>query len=599
VKFDGVEVYTRARYFTFTGAAFGITGGAVDKIKAAPTKICALVNELRANEAAAKQQQQSGRSGSDGQISRPKLSTSDVCDITKFAGSADNPEGFEGDLGLYSDAPLGSSWFATLSPELKDEVVDCALDAIATNTPLLELEADGGDNAEYYKLTMSVARSDAPNAEDIFVKHASRAKNADTEEALRQHFSRCRASQPTTHREITVGTLLHLAQQVGTNFDQWKCQAAADRKNLVGQVKTALLLSSAEFVAEFMPPDYLIDGLMQRRYVYSLTAPTGAGKTCIALHIAMCVALGMKLAGLDVEKGRVLFFAGENPDDIRSRWIKLCEVMGQNPDDMDIFFMPGTPPISNPEIRQRINAEAERHGPFSLLIVDTSAAYFQGDDENSNKQLGDHARMMRSFTDLPGGPTVLVTCHPTKTPDMSNLVPRGGGAFLAEVDGNLVAIKQPTSMIVELNTHGKFRGPEFSPISFKIVPGTSDKLVDTKGRLIWTVTAMPITETERDGIDNSARAKYDDLLVMMKDRPGLSLAGYAEALDWRYANGDFNKRLVQTAMTAMTKDKLIEKKNDRYYVSNRGRKAAIEVELAKRTKDQAAADLAHDATAPA
>ena len=330
-----------------------------------------------------------------------------------------------------------------------------------------------------------------------------RAKNADTDEALRQHFSRCRDSQPSGNREITVGTLLLLAQQNGANFDQWKCQAAPDQEN-VGQVKKTLLLSSAEFVAEFMPPDYLIDGLMQRRYVYSLTAPTGAGKTCIALHIAMCVALGMKLAGLDVEKGRVLFFAGENPDDIRSRWIKLCEEIGQNPDDIDVFFMPGTPPISNPEIRQRINAEAEKHGPFSLLIVDTSAAYFEGDDENSNKQLGDHARLMRSFTDLPGGPSVLVTCHPTKNPDMSNLVPRGGGAFLAEVDGNLVAIKQPGSMVVELNTHGKFRGPEFSPISFKIVPGTSDKLVDTKGRLIWTVTAMPITGTERDVIDNSA-----------------------------------------------------------------------------------------------
>ena len=85
---------------------------------------------------------------------------------------------------------------------------------------------------------------------------------------------------------------------------------------------------------------------------------------------------------------------------------------------------------------------------------------------------------------------------------------------------------------------------------------------------------------------------------MMKDRPGLSLSGYAEALDWRYANGDFNKRLVQTAMAAMTKDKLIEKKNDRYCLSTKGKKAAVEVELSRRAKDEAAADLAHDVTAP-
>ena len=351
--------------------------------------------------------------------------------------------------------------------------------------------------------------------------------------------------------------------------------AVPNLDSIVGHANEAkkLLLSSAEFVAGFTPPDYLIDGLMQRRYVYSLTASTGAGKTCIALRIAMCVALGMKLAEMDVEKGSVLFFAGENPDDVRSRWIMLCELMEQNPDGIDVVFMAGTPPISNPEIRHRINAEAKRHGPFSLLIVDTSAAYFQGDDENNNKQLGDHARLMRSFTDLPGGPSVLVTCHPTKNPEMSNLVPRGGGAFLAEVDGNLVAIKQPGSTVVELNTHGKFRGPEFSPIPFKIVSGTSNKLVDTKGRSIWTVTAMPITELERASIDNSARTKYDALLAMMKNRPGLSLTGYAEALNWQNSKGDINKRLVQTAMTAMEKDKLVEKRNSRYFLTNKGKKA--------------------------
>jgi AAA domain/RepB DNA-primase from phage plasmid len=380
-------------------------------------------------------------------------------------------------------------------------------------------------------------------------------------------------------KPITIATVFELANKHG--WQGWSppivVASLPDLDSNPGQNKKTLLLSSAEFVAGFKPPDYLIDGLMQRKYVYSLTAPTGAGKTCIALRIALCVALGMKLAKMDVEKGRVLFFAGENPDDVRSRWIKLCEEMGQNPDDVDVFFMPGTPPISDPEIRQRINAEAARHGPFSLLIVDTSAAYFQGDDENSNKQLGDHARMMRSFTDLPGGPSVLVTCHPTKNPDMDNLLPRGGGAFLAEVDGNLVAIKQPGSMIVELNWHGKFRGPEFPPISFKIVSGTSDKLVDTKGRSVWTVTATPITETERDGIDTFARAERDDLLVEMYNFPGLSQSGYAEALNWRHANGDYNKRKVQTAITALMKDKLIEKKNGRYGLTLSGKKAVIAI----------------------
>ena len=50
VKFDGVEIYTNARYFTFTGRSFG-------EIKAAPAEISALVDEVRAR----KLQQNSSR----------------------------------------------------------------------------------------------------------------------------------------------------------------------------------------------------------------------------------------------------------------------------------------------------------------------------------------------------------------------------------------------------------------------------------------------------------------------------------------------------------------------------------------------------------
>ena len=142
-----------------------------------------------------------------------------------------------------------------------------------------------------------------------------------------------------------------------------------------------LIQSSADFVSGFVPPDYLIDGWLIRQFVYSMTGMTGHGKTTVMLLVAALAARGLSLDGRQIEKCRVLFFAGENPDDIRMRWIKLCEELGYDPADMDVFFMPGTPPISVPEIRSRIDTEATKHGPFGLLIVDTSAAYFRGDDE--------------------------------------------------------------------------------------------------------------------------------------------------------------------------------------------------------------------------
>src|SRR4051794_27499941 len=52
-----------------------------------------------------------------------------------------------------------------------------------------------------------------------------------------------------------------------------------------------VILSSQQFIAGFVPPDYLVDRILQRRFAYSLTGPTGAGKTAISLLITASVAM--------------------------------------------------------------------------------------------------------------------------------------------------------------------------------------------------------------------------------------------------------------------------------------------------------------------
>jgi hypothetical protein len=135
-------------------------------------------------------------------------------------------------------------------------------------------------------------------------------------------------------------------------------------------------------------------------------------------------------------------------------------------------------------------------------------------------------------------------CHPTKNPDPNNLLPRGGGSFIAEVDGNLVCMKNPGSTVITIDTHGKFRGPEFAPFSFKLVPGTSDKLVDSKGRKIWTVFAEPVSEGERAAMESAADEKSMTLLKTLKDNPASSIAELAVLLGWAYQTGEPNRSLV-------------------------------------------------------
>src|SRR3990167_3835769 len=131
----------------------------------------------------------------------------------------------------------------------------------------------------------------------------------------------------------------------------------------------------------------------------------------------------------------------------------------------NVHFVSGAPRLS--EIAERITTEATAGGhDLALVVVDTSAATFEGDDENSNVHAIEHAKRMRSLTLLRGGPTVLVLTHPTKRATADDLIPRGGGAFLAEIDGNLCARKSDSA--VEVHWAGKFRGMDFAPMMFQL-----------------------------------------------------------------------------------------------------------------------------------
>ncbi|MCO5129066.1 MAG: helicase RepA family protein [Xanthobacteraceae bacterium] len=322
----------------------------------------------------------------------------------------------------------------------------------------------------------------------------------------------------------------------------------------------------AEFVAGFVPPDYLIDQTFQKRYLYATTAMTGAGKTAVWITIALHVATGKPLHGRYVVKSRVLYCAGENPDDIRARMIMQIEKMGLDPATVDIVVVDGSMDMNQDTVSDHIRAEAEKYGPFGLVIIDTSAAYFYGEEENSNRDMLDHARAIRSLVDLPGGPAVVVLCHPTKNGE-SNL-PRGGGAFVAEIDGNTFITKKDA--VVELNRHDKFRGRMWEPMAFKLDSGTSEKLRDSRGRSVWTVTATPISDSEKAELDNTTDRRRDDLLALMKAKPGLSLEKMARELKWP------RKSAVQKMIEALKveKPKLIEMKDGHWTLTTAGKKAA-------------------------
>ena len=316
-----------------------------------------------------------------------------------------------------------------------------------------------------------------------------------------------------------------------------------------------LILSSREFAAGFRPPDYIIEGIIQARFLYSLTGHTGSGKTAILLLLAAHIALGKPIAGNEVKKGRVLYFAGENPDDTLMRWIAMSYHMGFELDDIGVHFVRGVVSIS--EMLDQAKAEAKDIDGFDLVAVDTSAAYFFGDEANSNTQMLQHAKVLRSLTTLPGGPAIIAACHPTKGASNDNLVPYGGGAFVNEVDGNLTCAK--TDNVVDLHHQRKYRGVDFEPIGFQLSTVMCDDLHDSNGRLIPTVMASVVTEKTRTELSAKARKDEDALLALMLLTPGGSVASMAEALGWTYEKGgkkEPHKSRVHRTLKKLEEDKL-------------------------------------------
>jgi hypothetical protein len=316
--------------------------------------------------------------------------------------------------------------------------------------------------------------------------------------------------------------------------------------------------TSGEFVAAFVPPDYIVDGLMQEGFLYSLTGATGAGKTAVTLRLAASVAWGIPFADRDIKKKRVLYLAAENPDDVRMRWIALSQHMDFDIDTIEVFFIEGVFRIS--QMADVLKKEADRiGGEFGLVIIDTGPVFYEGDDENNRTQQGNHAKMLRDLiTIIPGKPTVVANCHPVKNASSDNLVPAGGGNFLNQVDGNLTAAKNEST--TELHWQGKFRGVDFAPLFFQLKTVTHERLKDSKGGLIPTVISTWLTEKAKEEMDRNVDTDRLRVLAILAEDRTISLTDIATKMGWKpYRDGKPNKSMAQRHINSLIARKWVDR----------------------------------------
>ena len=165
---------------------------------------------------------------------------------------------------------------------------------------------------------------------------------------------------------------------------------------------------------------------------------------------------------------------------------------------------------------------------LTLIVADTLQAFFAGDDDNSNVQMCEAARTFRDLTCLAGNPTVLIPCHPIKNARRDGMVPRGGSAFLNEVDGNLALWREDD--VTSIYSCGKHRGAPYEPLKFALVRTEPAGLVDEDGRQMPCTVAKPLLQNEAEQAAKETESRENRALDFIRRNPRASSLALGDAL---------------------------------------------------------------------
>lgn len=310
-------------------------------------------------------------------------------------------------------------------------------------------------------------------------------------------------------------------------------------------------VSSEAFLAAVEMPCWVVSGIVQRGYLYSLTAPTNHGKTAVSLVMAMCIAAGRPFAGCEVEQGNVLILCGENQDGFRLRMLATMQSLDIAPQGIAgrCWVYPQSGSLL--EILPGIKEDSAAMGELAFVLVDTSVSFFSGQDENDNVAALWHALALRDLTKLAGSPSVMANCHPTGSAAKEGCVPRGGSAFLNEVDTNLsVWADGDTS---EFHWVRKKRGPDFDPIWFEYSAITLEQF----GLKVPTVVALPISEDREAAIRKGRREDENRVLYELNRNPDGTFSDWASMCGFISTKGTPMKSKVFRVLERLKEVKLV------------------------------------------
>lgn len=187
-----------------------------------------------------------------------------------------------------------------------------------------------------------------------------------------------------------------------------------------------------------MPPvEFLVDELIPERSFAMIYGQPGAGKSFLAIDMALSVAHGVDWQGKKVKQGPVLYIAGEGLGGFSKRW-KAWSMHHKLENKPDFYLLPMAVNMMDEQEVARLVLTVEEMGrEWALVIVDTVARAIAGADENAAQSIGMFVQACDRVREAAGG-AMLAVHHSGKD---SSRGARGSNALLGALDTSIVVGK--------------------------------------------------------------------------------------------------------------------------------------------------------------
>jgi len=212
-------------------------------------------------------------------------------------------------------------------------------------------------------------------------------------------------------------------------------------------------------------PTWLVNTVLPSNGLAMLYGPPGAGKTFLALDLALAVASRQPWLGHETTSGDVLYVLAEGVAGFPKRLKAGASARGLDTTTTGRVHFIDEPVLlhSAEEVDGLLAALAEQVGrPVALIIFDTLSRCFAGCEENSAKEI---SRLVENADRIrrQSGATVLLIHHTNKEGDSE----RGSSALRGSVDAMLVVTAKNGGNILKCDKQ-KDAAP-FNPVRFQLV----------------------------------------------------------------------------------------------------------------------------------